>query len=94
MKNSTGDCDMWKPAEHPLLKIAMFCFTIAFLIPHKYRFAIVLMRGAVNAGLIVSLLWGLGVCSPDVLMWNLAFLMINSYHIGDLTWHLLPARYS
>ncbi|XP_013793627.1 blood vessel epicardial substance-like [Limulus polyphemus] len=86
-------CEEWEDAQHVLFQVANLCFAAAFLVPPKFRLALLLMRGVLTIGFLFVTLWAcVNICAPDIFAWNVTFMLTNFCHILFLTYVSIPTR--
>ncbi|XP_076358819.1 popeye domain-containing protein 1-like, partial [Tachypleus tridentatus] len=86
-------CDEWDDAQHVLFQVANLCFATAFLVPPKFRLALLFTRGVLTVGFLFVTLWAcINICAPDVFAWNVTFMVTNFCHALFLTYVSIPAR--
>ncbi|XP_072940884.1 uncharacterized protein [Epargyreus clarus] len=74
-------CAKWASAQQDLFQAANLCFAIAFLAPKSFKQSILVLRALAAAGAVLMGTWaGAEVCTPDVLAWSLALVLVNSIH--------------
>ncbi|UYV61132.1 BVES [Cordylochernes scorpioides] len=82
-------CAEWPATGHALVQAANACYAAAFLAPHR-----LLLRSSLALGFLLASLWAaLEACAPDLLAWNLAFLLTNGGHALYLAWVCIPPRF-
>lgn len=87
-------CPVWEAASYPMLKFSLVIVTVACVVPHKYHLSSLCFRLLFAVGSGVHLLWGLQICSPDIIFWNSLFFAVNLLHSSLLLIRLIPSRYS
>ncbi|KAJ8920999.1 hypothetical protein NQ315_015795 [Exocentrus adspersus] len=90
-EDSWSSCKEWTPAQHNLFQTANFFFAAAFLVPGSFKQSVLLVRALLSIGYFFLTIWGgVEICAPDILLWNLAIVLLNATHTGLLTWKFLP----
>ncbi|CAB3242888.1 unnamed protein product [Arctia plantaginis] len=93
--NNHWFCAKWTNAQQDLFQAANLCFAIAFLAPKSFKQSILVLRALAAAGAVLMGLWaGAEVCAPDVLIWSLALVLVNSIHTVFLIIRFLPPALS
>ncbi|XP_049866240.1 blood vessel epicardial substance-like [Pectinophora gossypiella] len=88
-------CAKWTSAQQDLFQAANLCFAIAFLAPKSFKQSILVLRALAAAGAVLMAMWaGAEVCAPDVLVWSLALVFVNSIHTVFLIIRFLPPALS
>lgn len=90
-----GYCSDWLGAQHAVFQLSNLCLLISFLTPTSFKFHVFFLRIMLNFGFILCLIWGaVFVCKSDTVIWNGAFLTINSVHLVYLGYKVVPERFS
>ncbi|CAH2992142.1 unnamed protein product [Chilo suppressalis] len=93
--NNHWFCAKWTNAQQDLFQAANLCFAIAFLAPKSFKQSILVLRALAAAGAVLMGMWaGAEVCAPDVLVWSLALVLVNSIHTVFLIIRFLPPALS
>ncbi|KAL4710529.1 hypothetical protein ACJJTC_008931, partial [Scirpophaga incertulas] len=93
--NNHWFCAKWTNAQQDLFQAANLCFAIAFLAPKSFKQSILVLRALAAAGAVLMGMWaGAEVCTPDVLAWSLALVLVNSIHTVFLIIRFLPPALS
>ncbi|KAM3962863.1 popeye domain-containing protein 1 [Aphomia sociella] len=93
--NNHWFCAKWTSAQQDLFQAANLCFAIAFLAPKSFKQSILVLRALAAAGAVLMGMWaGAEVCTPDVLTWSLALVLVNSIHTIFLIIRFLPPALS
>ncbi|CAG5040009.1 unnamed protein product [Parnassius apollo] len=88
-------CAKWSSAQQDLFQAANLCFALAFLAPKSFKQSILVLRALAAAGAVLMGMWaGAEFCAPDVLIWSLALLLVNSIHTVFLIIRFLPPALS
>ncbi|CAG2199990.1 BVES [Mytilus edulis] len=91
--DGTFSCSDWQDAQHALFQLANFCLIISFLTPSSFKHHAFFLRLVISFGYLFFGLWaGVFVCMPDVLAWNLGFLLVNFVHVMYLGYQMCPTR--
>ena len=86
-------CSDWQDAQHALFQLANLCLIISFLTPSSFKHHSFFLRLIISFGYLFFGLWGgVFVCMPDVLVWNIGFLVINVTHLAYLGCRMCPIR--
>ncbi|CAC5409868.1 BVES [Mytilus coruscus] len=86
-------CSDWQDAQHALFQLANFCLIISFLTPSSFKHHAFFLRLVISFGYLFFGLWaGVFVCMPDVLAWNVGFLLVNFAHVMYLGYQMCPTR--
>ncbi|XP_049840316.1 blood vessel epicardial substance-like, partial [Schistocerca gregaria] len=84
-------CLEWEAAQHNLFQTANLFFAAAFLVPRSFKQSLLVLRGLLCVGFLLSALWaGIHVCSPDVFAWNAGLVLLNAAHSALLGARFLP----
>ena len=94
--NTTGGvCVDWLDAQHALFQLANLCMVISFLTPSNFRHHCFFLRLMLNFGFLFLVIWSaVFICMPDVLAWNLVFMLVNMLHLAYLGFQIIPQRFS
>ncbi|CAH1799985.1 unnamed protein product [Owenia fusiformis] len=90
------ECYDWSESAHPLFKVAMVLFLVAYITPDTYmfRYKPVVFRILVALGTIPLLIWAsIVVCYTDLWSWNLVYLIANLLHFIIVGIMLYPAGF-
>ncbi|KAG1701269.1 Blood vessel epicardial substance-A [Nymphon striatum] len=86
-------CEAWKDTDDPLVQTANFCFAVAFLIPHNFQKSVLIMRTFICIGFLLMSMWsGVNICAPDILAWNMIFMISNFIHVLHYSYNHFPPR--
>lgn len=90
---SIEQCLTWHRPQHLYFQLGNALFLLAFLAPHG-SYSTLCARCALVIGSILMTMWGYLVqCTADVILWSVAFLVVNVIYLLYLLCRLRPIRF-
>lgn len=91
--NQVLTCSSWDATTYPALKLSLLILTVACVVPHQYQLSSLVFRTMLVIGCGIHLIWGLQLCSPDIIFWNSLLTSVNVIHCLFILIRLIPSRY-
>ncbi|XP_067323467.1 blood vessel epicardial substance-like isoform X4 [Anolis sagrei] len=86
-------CEHWREIHHLVFHMANICFAVGLVIPTTYHLHMIVLRALLTIGCAFFIIWAtLFRCALDVMIWNIAFLVVNLLHFLYLLYKRRPIK--
>nr|XP_016852614.1 PREDICTED: blood vessel epicardial substance [Anolis carolinensis] len=86
-------CEHWREIHHLVFHMANICFAVGLVIPTTYHLHMIVLRALLTIGCALFIIWAtLFRCALDIMIWNIAFLVVNLLHLLYLLYKRRPIK--